>query len=140
MLYESNEDKVALADEIRYLENYIELQKLRFKDNTYIKFEITGEVHAQKITPLVLISFVENAFKHGLVTDKEIPISIFLIIEPGKLFFSTINKKSNLNKDDTGGIGLQNVRRRLDLLYKNKYELHIQDKNDIYTCELYLNL
>jgi sensor histidine kinase YesM len=88
----------------------------------------------------VLISFVENAFKHGLVTDKEIPISIFLSIEPGKLFFSTINKKSNLNKDDTGGIGLQNVRRRLDLLYKNKYELHIQDKNDIYTCELYLNL
>jgi LytS/YehU family sensor histidine kinase len=140
MLYESNEDKVALADEIRYLRNYIELQKLRFKDNTYIKFEITGEVHTQKITPLVLISFVENAFKHGLVTDKEIPISIFLRIEPGKLFFSTINKKSNLNKDDTGGIGLQNVRRRLDLLYNNKYELHIQDKNDIYNCELYLSL
>ena len=140
MLYESNEDKVALADEIRYLQNYIELQKLRFKDNTYIKFEITGEVHTQKITPLVLISFVENAFKHGLVTDKEIPISIFLRIEPGKLFFSTINKKSNLNKDDTGGIGLQNVRRRLDLLYNNKYELHIQDKNDIYNCELYLSL
>ena len=140
MLYESNEDKVALADEIRYLQNYIELQKLRFKDNTYIKFEITGEVHTQKITPLVLISFVENAFKHGLATDKEIPISIFLSIEPGKLFFITINKKSNLNKDDTGGIGLQNVRRRLDLLYKNKYELHIQDKNDVYNCELYLNL
>lgn len=140
MLYESNEDKVALADEIRYLENYIELQKLRFKDNSYIKFDITGEVDAQKITPLVLISFVENAFKHGVATDKEVPISILLNIEPGKIFFRTINKKSNQNKDETGGIGLQNVRRRLDLLYKDNYELHIQDKNDIYNCELYLNL
>lgn len=140
MLYESNEDKVALVDEIRYLENYIALQKLRFRGNTYINFEVTGVVHTQKITPLILISFVENAFKHGLVTDKEIPISILLNIEPGKLFFNTINKMSNQNKDETGGIGLQNVRRRLDLLFKDNYELHIQDKNDIYNCQLYLNL
>jgi len=140
MLYESNEDKVALADEIRYLENYIELQKLRFKDSSYIKFEIIGDAKAQKITPLVLISFVENAFKHGIATDREVPISILLNIEPGKLFFKTVNKKSNQNKDDTGGIGLQNVRRRLDLLYKDQYELHIEDKNDVYNCELYLNL
>ncbi len=140
MLYESNEDKVALVDEIRYLENYIELQKLRFKDSSYIKFEIIGDAKAQKITPLVLISFVENAFKHGIATDKEVPISILLHIEHGKLFFKTVNKKSNLNKDDTGGIGLQNVRRRLDLLYKDQYELHIEDKNDVYNCELVLNL
>ncbi len=140
MLYESNEDKVDLADEIRYLENYIELQKLRFKDNSYIKFEIIGEAKDQKITPLVLISFVENAFKHGIATDKAVPISILLNIESGKIFFKTINKKSNQNKDETGGIGLQNVRRRLDLLYKDKYELLIEDKNDIYNCELYLNL
>ena len=140
MLYESNEDKVALSDEIRYLENYIELQKLRFKDKTYIKFEINGDPQGQKITQLVLISFVENAFKHGVATDIENPLSIILNIVSGKLFFQVINKKCNQNKDETGGIGLQNVQRRLDLLYKDQYRLHIEDSNDIYNCELYLNL
>jgi len=140
MLYESNVDKVALSDEIRYLENYIELQKLRFKDNIYIKFEINGDPLGLTITPLVLISFVENAFKHGIATDIENPISIVLNLSSGKLFFQVINKKSSMNKDITGGIGLQNVQRRLSLLYKDRYRLHIDDKNDIYNCELYLNL
>jgi LytS/YehU family sensor histidine kinase len=140
MLYESNENKVSLDDEIRYLKNYIELQKLRFKDKAYIKFEIDGETGQKKITPLVLISFVENAFKHGLPTDKENPITIILNVTSDKLFFQVINKKSNQNKDETGGIGLQNVKRRLDLLYKGGYRLHIEDDEEIYNCELYLNL
>ncbi len=140
MLYESNEDKVALSAEIRYLENYIELQKLRFKDNIYIKFEINGDPLGLMITPLVLISFVENAFKHGIATDIENPIRIELNLSEGKLLFHVINIKSSLNKDITGGIGLQNVQRRLSLIYKDRYRLHIDDNNDIYNCELYLNL
>ena len=140
MLYESNEDKVALSDEIRYLENYIELQKLRFKDNIYIKFEINGDPLGLMITPLVLISFVENAFKHGIATDIENPISIVLNLSDDKLLFHVSNIKSSMNKDITGGIGLQNVQRRLSLIYKDRYRLHIDDNNDIYNCELYLNL
>jgi len=140
MLYESNEDKVELSNEIRYLENYIELQKLRFKDNIYIKFEINGDPLGLMITPLVLISFVENAFKHGIATDIENPIRIELNLSEGKLLFHVINIKSSLNKDITGGIGLQNVQRRLSLIYKDRYRLHIDDNNDIYNCELYLNL
>ena len=140
MLYESNVDKVALSDEIRYLENYIELQKLRFKDNIHIKFEIRGEPVGLKITPLILISFVENAFKHGIATDIEVPISISLKLSKDKLYFQVINKKSEMNKDITGGIGLPNVKRRLELLYKDRYSLNIDDKNDIYRCELNLNL
>ena len=140
MLYESNENKVRLDEEIRYLENYIELQKLRFKDKTYIKFEMDGDTHNKKITPLVLISFVENAFKHGLATDKENPITIVLNVTSDKLFFQVINKKNNQNKDETGGIGLQNVKRRLDLLYRGEYRLHIEDNEAIYNCELYLDL
>lgn len=140
MLYESNEGKVALSDEIRYLKNYIELQKLRFKDKAYIKFEILGDTYNQTIIPLVLISFVENAFKHGVATDEENPITIMVNIKLGELFFQVINKKSNQNKDQTGGIGLQNVKRRLDLLYKDQYRLNIDDSNNIYNCELYLNL
>ncbi len=140
MLYESNENKVSLSDEIRYLENYIELQKLRFKDNTYIKFEVEGDTQNQKITPLILISFVENAFKHGVATDKQNPITIILNVKSNKLFFHVINKKNNQNKDETGGIGLQNVKRRLDLLYKGQYRFHIEDNEATYNCELYLNL
>lgn len=140
MLYESNEATVNLDDEIRYVKNYIELQKLRFKDNAYIKFEIDGDTHDKKITPLVLISFVENAFKHGVATDKDNPITIVLNTTAKKLFFQVINKKSNQNKDETGGIGLQNVKRRLDLLYKGNYRLHIEDNEAIYNCELYLDL
>ncbi len=140
MLYESNEDKVALSDEIRYLENYIELQKLRFKDNIYIKFDINGDPLGLMITPLVLISFVENAFKHGIATDIENPISIVLNLSDDKLLFHVSNIKSSMNKDITGGIGLQNVQRRLSLIYKDRYRLHIDDNNDIYNCELYLNL
>ncbi|HEY1053774.1 MAG TPA: sensor histidine kinase [Emticicia sp.] len=140
MLYESNESKVCLDEEIRYLENYIELQKLRFKDKAYINFEIDGDTQNLKITPLVLISFVENAFKHGLATDKENPITIVLNVSSDKLYFQVINKKNNQNKDETGGIGLQNVQRRLDLLYKGAYRLHIEDTETIYNCELYLNL
>jgi two-component system LytT family sensor kinase len=140
MLYESNVDKVALSDEIRYLQNYIELQKLRFKDHIHIKFEIIGDLFGLKITPLILISFVENAFKHGIATDIDVPISITLNLSQGKLFFQVVNKKSEMNKDMTGGIGLSNVKRRLELLYKGQYNLNIDDKNDIYRCELNLNL
>ncbi|MBM3400943.1 MAG: histidine kinase [Bacteroidetes bacterium] len=140
MLNESNEDKVSLADEIRYLGNYIELQKLRFKDESYISFLITGEIKDQKITPLILISFVENAFKHGIATDKQAPINIFLNIEPERIFFKTTNKKNNQNKDEAGGIGLQNVQRRLELLYKDNFVFNIEDKNEMYNCELGLNL
>lgn len=140
MLYESNEATVKLDDEIRYLENYIELQKLRFKDKAYIKFEVEGETADKRITPLVLISFVENAFKHGVATDKDNPITIALNVTDDKLFFQVKNLKSNQNKDQTGGIGLQNVKRRLDLLYKGEYRLHIEDNEAIYNCELYLDL
>ncbi|HQS52328.1 MAG TPA: histidine kinase, partial [Daejeonella sp.] len=141
MLYESNEDKVALADEIRYLENYIELQKLRFKDNSYIKFDISGEVEAQKITPLVLISFVENAFKHGVgekVGDAWINIDLKLKSNILKLKISnskpeTISDNSEKNK---GNIGLANLKKRLEILYPNAYDLKLFDEQDMFLAVL----
>lgn len=140
MLHESNVEKVSLSDEIRYLENYIELQKLRFKDNIQINFEVIGDPEGHTITPLILICFVENAFKHGVATDLTVPIGIKLLLQNGKLFLEVINKKSELNKDKTVGIGLSNVKRRLELLYKDQFSLNIEDKLDIYRCELNLNL
>ncbi len=140
MLYESNENKVALSEEIRYLKNYIELQSLRFKDQVFIDFEIKGDVLDQTISPLILIPFVENAFKHGVATDPEHPIVIEMSVVSGKLFFHVTNRKSHHNKDKTGGIGLQNVKRRLDLIYRDQFRFNIEDDTEVYNCELYLNL
>ena len=140
ILYESNDNMVDLAKEIRYLENYIELQKLRFKDQSFVQFEISGDPENKVIMPLVLISFVENAFKHGVATDVKNPILITIKIEHGKLFFRVTNKIGDFNKDVTGGIGLLNVQRRLDLVYKDKYSLKIENTKESYTCVLNLNL
>lgn len=142
MLQESNEVRVELSKEIRYLENYIELQKLRFKANAHVEMIILGEDDhmRQSIVPLILIAFVENAFKHGVASDPENPIRIAILVEKGRLEFTVTNKKSDQNKDEASGIGLNNVKRRLDLLYQGEYKLEIREKEKIYSCKLVLNL
>ena len=90
--------------------------------------------------PLTLISFVENAFKHGVATEKDAPIIINITAEPGMVYFQTINKKADQNKDETGGVGLTNIKRRLDLLYRKKYRLEIEDGPTFYSCELFIEL
>lgn len=140
MLYESNDSRVDLGKEIRYLENFIELQKLRFKDCFYVQLNISGDTLHQQVVPLVLISFVENAFKHGIITDPDNPIKINIIIDTGRLVFTIENKTSVQNKDKTVGIGLSNVRRRLDLLYPNKYNLDISHNESFYSAELSIDL
>lgn len=140
MLQESNESQVELNKEIRYLENYIELQKLRFRNDDFVRISIEGTDRDQTIVPLILIPFVENAFKHGLVTDSGCPIEISIRIEKGRLAFSVVNQKSGQNKDRTSGIGLSNVRRRLELLYHNRYTLEINNSKDCYQCKLVLEL
>ena len=140
MLQESNESRVKLAREIQYLENYIELQKLRFKDQAYIELLISGDCTGQDIAPLILISFVENAFKHGVASEAGSPIKINIHVDGNNLLFNIWNKKSPYNKDESSGIGLNNVKRRLDLLYDGKYSLHVYEEDESYSCRLSLNL
>lgn len=140
MLYESNDNSVLLSKEITYLQNYIDLQKLRFKNGAFVNMNIEGDADGKLIMPMVLVSFVENAFKHGVASDEQNPITIRMKIGPQKLYFKVSNKTGNLNKDETGGVGLVNVKRRLDLLCKGRYSLQIQQKPTQYTCELYLDL
>ena len=140
MLYESNDNKVALNKEIQYLQNYIDLQKIRFGNKAFIDFKIEGEVGDQPIVPLLLIAFIENAFKHGVANDPAWAIKLHIRVEREKLFFFIQNKKHSNNRDASGGIGLNNVKRRLDLLYPGKYNLQIRDEIDTYTCELSLVL
>ena len=140
MLYECNDNKVELTKELQYLQNYIDLQKIRFGNKAFINFEVNGEVTDQSIVPLLLISFIENAFKHGVANDPISPILLKINLSDGRLYFFVQNKKHTHNRDASGGIGLINVKRRLDLLYPNKYNLEIRDEADTYTVQLSLVL
>jgi len=140
MLYECNDNKVDLTKELQYLQNFIDLQKIRFGNKAYIDFKIEGKVTNQKIVPLLLIAFIENAFKHGVANDTLSPIRLLITLDDVHLHFYIQNKKHNNNRDSSGGIGLNNVKRRLDLLYPGKYNLDIRDEIDTYTCELSLIL
>jgi two-component sensor histidine kinase len=140
MIYESNDNRVALDKEIIYLKSYIELQKLRFGDHAHVILEVEGQISNQRILPLILISFVENAFKHGLATDEKNPIYINISVFEDKLLFTIKNRKNSFNKDQTGGVGMVNVKRRLDLSYPDNYKLTIENMEHDYYSELYLNL
>jgi len=140
MLYECNDNKVELVKELQYLHNYIDLQKIRFANKAYIDFKVEGKVESQQIVPLLLIAFIENAFKHGVANNPLTPIRLLIDVEESHLHFYMQNKKHTNNRDASGGIGLNNVRRRLDLLYPGKYNLDIKDEMDTYTVELSLVL
>jgi two-component system, LytTR family, sensor kinase len=138
MLYESNDDKVSLEDEINYLENYIDLQKLRVKEQVYLELTIQVDNYQHRIMPLLVISFLENVFKHGVATDKEHPIRITVEVQNNRLHFRAQNKKNKLNKDKTGGIGLTNLKRRLELGYPDKHTFIVHDNEDYYSSELFV--
>lgn len=140
MIYESNDSWVSLSKEIEYVQSFIELQKLRFKDGAAVEFTMNGEIDNQQIVPLILISFVENAFKHGIANDPENPIKINIIANQKILHFSITNKKNKYNKDEMGGVGLNNVERRLQLLYPERYKLNIVNSATHYTSELMLDI
>lgn len=140
MLRESDDAYVPLAREIAYLENVIELQRIGQKGKAFIGFKVEGEVKDQKIAPLILINFIENAFKHGVFKDADEPIQIELSIA-GKQFGMLVkNKISTSGKDKTGGIGLANVKRRLALIYPQKHQLRIDQQNSTFTVDLNIAL
>lgn len=140
MIYESNDSWVSLSKEITYVQSYIELQKLRFKDGAAVELTLNGEIDDQQVVPLILISFVENAFKHGVANDPKDPIRINIIANQKILHFSVTNKKNTYNKDLMGGVGLNNVERRLQLLYPDRYKLNIVNSATHYTTELMLDI
>jgi LytS/YehU family sensor histidine kinase len=139
MLYDANTDKVLLEKEIEYLKSFIELQKLRIKNKDFVEFNIRGNVEGRTIVPMLLIPFVENAFKHGSKRVSSPGIIINLIIEQHTIIFEVINycrQGSLANKDKARGIGLQNIKRRLDLMYKDKHTLEINQDEELYRVKL----
>jgi two-component system LytT family sensor kinase len=142
MLYDANK-RISLQQEVEYLESYIELQKLRFGRDVKIVFNAELEATNYNIEPMLLIPFVENAFKHGTdYTDQPI-IDIALHLRSGILVFGVKNKYEEgtaASKDETSGIGLNNVRSRLTLLYPDRHELSIQTDNNLFNVNLTLQL
>jgi sensor histidine kinase YesM len=143
MLYQSDEKKVPLQKEIEYLKSYIDLQQLRFGEKVAIHLAVNIADEQLEIEPMLLIPFVENAFKHGTGYIAEPRIEIELSEKGHNLFFSVKNKFSDNQdepKDDTSGIGLTNVERRLALLYPQAHELHILQKDGWFNISLQLKL
>ena len=139
MIYETSDSKVSIDKEFNYLESYIELQRLRFGNDIKIDFKHNLSASPSSIEPMLLIPFVENAFKHGVGMVQDPSIDIELSDDKKSLFFSVRNKVSKQNseiKDESSGIGLANVRRRLELLYPDQHELNIHEKEDSYLVEL----
>jgi len=139
-IYQGKKDLVPLNDEIVYLENYIELHKIRFKKNVDIKFNHSIEKE-YKIAPLMFIILLENAFKHGVerLTENAY-IHINLIAKSDKIIFSIINNFEAKDIEDEKGIGLSNLKERLELIYPNKYELKIEEKDKTYKALLELSI
>lgn len=138
MLYESNEEKIAIGKEIEQIENYVSLQQLRFGEDVAISLNIQNEYPEGMIEPMLLVPFIENAFKHGIGMVKDPFIQIGLVVKDRQLDFRVVNNynPANHSKDRHSGIGLNNVKNRLALLYANNYQLSIDDKDDIYSVHL----
>ena len=139
MLYEANADQVSLTREIQYIQSMVDLMRLRLVNPDFIQFEVIGNAENRKIPPMLLVPFVENAFKHGKKSGKAPGIVIKLQIRPDEYHFMVRNKVQeafNTSKDGTGGIGLSNVKRRLALLYPKNHRLDIQHSMDRFEIHL----
>lgn len=138
MLYDSNTDLVAVNKEVEYLNSFIELQQLRITQKGFVEIKVTGSMENRTIAPMLLIPFVENAFKHG-EKNHEPGIIIHLKLEPEGLIFTVTNYmklNSQVSNEDPGGFGLDNIKRRLGMLYPDKHDLKITMSGELYKIEL----
>jgi hypothetical protein len=139
LLYET--DKTTLKKEIEFIESYINLMKLRFSDKVSIVQNLPKSVPDKEIPPLLFISLIENAFKHGISYKDDSFINIDLVAGEDMLLLVVKNRKAEKRKvEEFTGLGIENTRKRLELLYGNKYHLDIIDANDIFTVNLSIPL
>lgn len=140
VLYDSGESKVELAKDIEYINNYIDLQKIRLSSKITIDYSVTGQLQGYKIAPMLLITFIENAFKHGISYTNASTIKIALTVFEKTLTLTVGNPIIEKNSFAAGGLGLKNVMRRLDLLYPGKYLLDVYNDDSLHVVNLKLNL
>ncbi len=134
---ESSNEKVLLQKELNYIKNYIDLQLFRFNQES-VQYTVKGSANQLEIVPLILIPFIENTFKYGVVNDVEFPIKINININENILLLTTENYKSNEEVPDAEKteIGISNTKKRLNYFYPNRHDLNIKENHDTFVLEL----
>ncbi len=146
VLYETRDKNQSLKKEIVFIKNYLDLEKIRYNENLQLSFEVSGDPKGKKIAPMLLVQFIENAFKHGANKSiGKVKIDINIRIEEKFLYFRISNTKPKyhepLPKKQPGGIGLSNVEKRLKLRYgEDEYRMDIFNESEEYIVNLKLNL
>lgn len=141
IIYECHSEKVWIEKEIEFLKSYIELEKIRFDDNLKISFSIQGDFKGKKIAPMILHTFVENSFKHGAgktIASSWIDIDLNLI--SNLLNFQISNNKTENKVRNPNGIGIENAKKRLQLLYPGKHKIEISDNEDSFVVFIEMEL
>lgn len=139
-LYDSARDKVLLTSDIHFLEDFLNLEKVR-RDSFDFLISKEGDLSGVQIPPLLFISFVENAVKHNNDATKPSYVNLYFDVRKDELFFKCINSKPALKSiGSTGGLGLANVKRRLELLFPAAYSLTIEDDTEMYSATLTIKL
>ncbi|MBI1305776.1 MAG: histidine kinase [Bacteroidetes bacterium] len=145
VLYDGGERWVSLEKEISYLRNYLDLEQIRNGERLKISFDINGNVGGKQVAPMLFLTFLENSFKHGIQQKTSSGyVNVKMDVDEQNLHFQIQNSKppktSIAPKNEPGGIGLTNIRKRLDLLYPNKHILKIEDNEQEYSVDLRLQL
>ena len=141
MLYECKTDEVLLEKEIEVMKNYIDLEKERYGDNIDISLNIEGEIRDRFIAPLLILPFLENAFKHGTSEQIEKPwMSIDIAVKGGVLKCKVVNSKNAVTPVRENGVGVNNIKKRLELLYPDKHQLRLTDEGEFFVVSLALTL
>ena len=139
---DTQQDFVLLEDEINYISNFIELQKLRLDRSVKLEYHILENIPVLHIAPMLLIPFVENAFKHGVNSEQKSHINIEISMDRTEFQLSVVNNKVAVQRDivERSGLGIENTRHRLNLIYPSKHLLVINDTDKEFSVSLYINL
>ena len=140
ILYEGNNTMIPLQRERDFINHYVRLMRMRYTDKVHINLDMPLLIADGQMPPLLLITFVENAFKHGITYKKESFIDISLVTDDTHIYFSCRNSKAEQGNQEQGGVGLANVRQRLDIIYGDRYTYDIHDTPDSYQVTLTLPL
>ena len=142
VLYEKGESQqgVPLTKELEFIRTYVKLMQLRYTEKVKITLNLPHEVPDRQIPSLILVTFIENAFKHGVSYQRESFIEMTVEVQDDHLHFTCRNSKADVPNQQKGGVGLANVRKRLDLLYDHNYTLSIHDDPQVYSVDLTLPL
>ncbi len=139
VLYEGNKQGVPLSRELDFIRHYMALMQLRYTDKVHIDLNLPDEVPDHQIPPLILVTFIENAFKHGVSYQHDSFVEVKVSVAHNELQFTCRNSKADKPNEEKGGVGLSNVRKRLNLLYGSSYALRIHNAED-YSVELNIPL